>query len=239
MPQTDLRSEVELPDRNERRRGVSYIAAFRTYGWDATIDELAARFFRACPSGHHIVLADESRGVVPMPKKYRKLSHSEDTGNRLGLPAYPAGRSLWYNVDYGLYFLYEAMPAFDHYVSSESDLAVNLSLEPMLRFAFEEKIDLITHRVKPSTPAWYWHRNGRAVFESPWQSLLCLMVLSNRAVKTLLAARQELARRFGGGALRQWPFCEAFVPSMMVMLGGARIARLEDFALTENLRYRQ
>jgi hypothetical protein len=108
----------------------------------------------------------------------------------------------------------------------------------MMRYVLEQTIDLVTHRIKPSTPEWYWHRNGQAVFENPWQSLLCLMVLSNRAVKALLGARRELAQRFARGELAQWPFCESFVPSIVTMIPDARLARLEDFASTENLNFR-
>jgi hypothetical protein len=217
---------------------MSYVAVFRSYDWDETVDELAIRFFRACPGGRHIVLADDSCGIVPVPPRYWKLPHDDRLCARLGLPAHPPDRPLWYNVDYGFYFVREELPEFDHYVTCESDLAVNLSLEPMMDFVARERIDLLTHRVKPSTENWYWHRNAEAVFASPWQSLLCMTILSHRAVETLLVARQELARRFIRRELKQWPFCESFVPSVLMMLSGARIARLEDFASTENLRFR-
>ena len=75
-----------------------------------------------------------------------------------------------------------------------------------MHFVMQERIDLVTYRVKPSTVDWYWHCNAEAVFISPWQSLLCIAVLSNRAVEALLAARRELARRLARNELRQWPF---------------------------------
>jgi hypothetical protein len=59
----------------------------------------------------------------------------------------------------------------------------------MMHFMAEERIG--HHRVKPSTSKWYWHRNAETVFNSPWQSLLCMAVLSNRAVKALLVAKQD------------------------------------------------
>ena len=65
---------------------MSYLAAFRAYDWDETVDELAVRYFHACPGGHHVVLVDESRGVVPVPPRYLKLSRDEGGCARLGAP---------------------------------------------------------------------------------------------------------------------------------------------------------
>ena len=54
-----------------------------------------------------------------------KVSHTEDTRS-FGLPNHPKGGSLRYNGDYGDDFLRWALPEFDYYLLSESDLAVNL-----------------------------------------------------------------------------------------------------------------
>lgn len=143
-----------------------YVAAFRAYAWEGDIAELARRFFAACPSARKVVLMDESRGPIEVPG-YEKVSHAEDT-RRFGLPDHhPEGNSPWYNGDYGIYFLKAALPDFDHYLLSESDLAVNLSCEPMMAKAADRKLDAIVRRLAPSTPEWKWHESSVAVFGNP------------------------------------------------------------------------
>jgi hypothetical protein len=215
---------------------IGYVAAFRTYTWDDGIEELARRFFAAAPSSRQVVLVDETRGVVEIPG-YEKISHTQDTVCP-GLPNYPPGRSLWFNVDYGVYSLQRQIPDFDYYLLSESDLAVNVPLESMIRFATMKRIDLIAHKVEPSTPDWYWHSHGLVLAAKPWRSLLFFMVLSQRAIACLLAARRQLAQRFSAGEIAVWPFCEAFVPTVLKSTRGMRFADVSAFASTEDLKFR-
>ena len=213
-----------------------YVAAFRTHTWDDDIAELARRFFAAAPSSRKVVLVDETRGPIDIPG-YEKISHTDDT-QCFGLPNYPAGFSLWFNGDYAVYFLRRALPEFDYYLVSESDLAVNLSLEPMMRFATTTRVDVIAHRVQPSQPRWAWHHHGLALSDAPWQALLFLAVFSARAIDCLLDARQQLARRLAAGEVRQWPFCEAFVPTVLKSISDMRIVEVSRFANSENLVFR-
>ncbi len=215
---------------------MTYVAAFRAYDWSPDIEALAHRFFAACPGARHVVLADETRGPLPN-QPFEKVSHTDDT-SRFGLPNHPQGRSLWYNVDYGLYFLAEALPGYDYYVVSESDLAVNLPLTDMVETARRESIDFIARDCRPADPEWIAQFGGAEVFVSPWRSLLFFMVLSARAIALLLAARQMLARRRLEGQVAIWPFCEMFVPSVLVKMQGVTMADVARFADVENLNYR-
>ncbi len=219
----------------EGSSSLRYVAAFRTYAWDEEIAELARRFFAATPSARQVVLVDETRGPIEVPG-YEKITHSEQTACP-ELPNYPRGRSLWFNVDYGIYALQRALPDFDYYLLSESDLSVNLSLEPMMRFAIDQGIDLIAHKVRPSSPSWYWHAHGLALSPDPWQALLFFMVLSRRAIKCLLAERRQQALRLAAGETDLWPFCEAFVPTVLKS-AGMRFADVDAFAATHNLDFR-
>jgi hypothetical protein len=212
------------------------VAAFRTHIWDDDIAELALRFFAAVPSSRQVVLVDETRGPIEIPG-YEKISHTDDT-QCLGLPNYPAGYSLWFNGDYGVYFLQRALPDFDYYLVSECDLAVNLSLEPMMRCAITNRIDMIAHKIEPSGSRWAWHDHGLAISNAPWRALLFLTVLSGRAIDCLLESRRELARRFAAGEVRLWPFCEAFVPTVLKSISDIRIIEVSTFANTENLVFR-
>lgn len=117
-----------------------YVAAFRTYAWNDVIAELAERFFRQTPHGRQVVLVDETPGPLPIPSRYELVRHTVATQD-LGLARQPPGRSLWYNVNYGPYYLRRAMPDYDRYLFSESDVAVNADLEPMVERSIAEGID--------------------------------------------------------------------------------------------------
>jgi hypothetical protein len=224
----DMSVDAQLP---------RYVAAFRTYAWDEDIAELARRFFAAVPSARQVVLVDETRGPIEIPG-YEKVSHTTDVSS-LGLLQYPNGpASLWFNVDYGIYFLERALPDFDYYLLSESDLAVNVDLEPMMGLAAEQGIDLIAHKIELSTPDWFWHGHGLALSAQPWQSRLYFMVLSHRTVEYLLAARRRLGERFALGEIGLWPFCEAFVPTVLKSTPEIKLADVSQFADTENLAFR-
>jgi hypothetical protein len=215
---------------------ISYVAAFRVYDWDDEIAELARRFFAAFPGSRQVVLADETRGPITIPG-YEKISHTDDTAC-FGLPNHPQGRSLYFHGDYAIYFLQRALPDFDYYLLSEYDLAVNVTLEPMMRFAIDQGIDLIAHEVEPSGPDWFWHSHGLALSDAPWRSLLNLMVLSRRAIMFLLQTRRQLAQRFAAGEIDLWPLDEAFVPTALKSAPGMRFADLSTFADTENFAFR-
>jgi hypothetical protein len=215
---------------------VKIVAAFRTHTWDDEIAQLAQRFFAAVPSSRQVVLVDETRGPIAIPG-YEKISHTDDMAS-FGLPNHPRGGSLWFNGDYALYALQRALPDFDYYLVSESDLAVNVSLEPIMRFASDEGIDLIAHQIEPSDPSWHWHDHGLALSPAPWRSLLFLVVLSRRAIMYLLEARQQLADRYAAGEIDPWPFCEAFVPTILKLTPGMRFGEVSAFASTGNLAFR-
>jgi hypothetical protein len=212
-----------------------YVAAFRTYTWDDGVAELARRCFRACSGGRNVVLADETRGPLCIPG-YEVVSHTDET-EYLGLPNHPKGTSLWHNVDYGLYILKNALPDYDYFLTCESDLAVNLNLDPIVAAIASRGIDIVAHQVKPSTEDWYWHQNAAAVFETPWRSLLFFMILSSRAVALLHYTRRRHAIDFRDGKLAAWPFCENFVPSVL-QTAGMRFAEISEFADTSHLRFR-
>jgi hypothetical protein len=226
----------ESSARDASDQTLKYVAAFRAYAWDDDIHELACRFFASCPGARHVVLLDESRGSIDIGG-FEKVSHTEDSAC-LQLPIIPVGSSLWYNVDYGIYFLAKALPDYDYYLLSESDLAVNLSLAPMMAAVSANAIDLVTHDVRPADSGWFWYPNSIEVYDSPWRSLLYFMVVSRRAATALLAARQELARRLTAGTVALWPFCEIFVPSALMQIGGFKVADIGEFAGVKNLNFR-
>ncbi len=212
------------------------VAAFRTHLWDEPIAQLAARLAGACPSSRFVVLMDETNGKIDV-SPYEKIAHTDDTGS-LGLPRHPSGNSLWYNGDYALYFLHQALPDCDYYLLSEYDVAVNTDVDAILRTAAERGLDLIAHDIQPSTMDWSWHGNAIATFRIPWRSLISFLIVSRRALLLMLEVRREFARRFAAGELKEWPFCEVFIPSVVRETAGMKVAELREFADVRTLRFR-
>ena len=166
-----------------------YVAAFRTYTWDDGVAELARRFFGAFPSGRHVVFANESKGKLGI-EGYEVISHDDDT-SAIGLPDFPPGNAHWYNVDYALYIIRKVLPDYDHYVVSESDLAVNLPLEHIIDDMRSQEIAMIVHEVLPSAEPWHWHANASASFADPWRALCFFMAASANTVDELYKYRLQ------------------------------------------------
>ena len=216
---------------------MSYVAAFRTHIWDEYTAKLAERFFAACPHAvRKVVLADETRGPLDVP--HEKVSHTASSREALGLTAYSAENVLWYCGDYAFYLLVEALPGHDFYIMSENDVAVNVSLEPMMEAAARRSIDIILHEVRPSTPDWAWYENGSAAFAEPWRCYMFFMIASARAARVLLDVRREQAAAFDAGELSEWPYCETFIPSALKAIPGMMFEEVGAFADTSALSFR-
>ncbi len=211
-----------------------YVAAFRAWQWNDDIAVLARRFFEACPGGRPVVLMNEARGPVEAGS-YEKVAHDDDF-SILGLPDQPPGRSLWFNGDYAYIFLRISLPGFDHYVISESDVAVNLSLEPMMRHLAAHGVDAVVHRLGPADPEWAWYPQALAQ-PDPWNAGLFFTVFSARALDRLLVERQALARRLEAGEIDLWPIVESFAPTAL-RDAGMRFAEIGGFADADTLNNR-
>jgi hypothetical protein len=212
-----------------------YVAAFRAYEWDVDIAALASRFFDACPAARQVVLADETRGPLGITG-YEVISHTEDT-SKFGLFVYPPGNSLWHNVDYGLHILRARLPGYDYYLTSESDLAVNLPLDPIVAQAAAAGLDLVAHGLRPATADWYWYQNAIAWFDAPLGSLLYFMIASAAAIDLLWHMRRQMSAQFTLQLGKEWPFCEVFVPTLLKM-ANMRMAEIGAYADTQHLRLR-
>ncbi len=207
-----------------------YVAAFRAYEWTADIALLAQRYFDNCPGARHVVLMNEANGPIDVGG-YEKVSHGDDF-SAFGLPERPVGRSLWFNADYSYAFLRHALPDYDHYIISESDVAVNLSLERMVRYAAEHEVDAILHQLQPAAPDWHWYQEALAQDE-PWMAYVFICLFSGRALDAMLEARQALARAVEAGTVECWPIVESFIPTVL-RARAMRFAEVGLFAEVED-----
>ncbi len=210
----------------------SYVAAFRTHFWSDPVERLARRMQGACEDGGFIVLADETHGPVPAP--FAKIAHTDRLG-ALGLPRAPKKRSLWFNCDYGLYVLRQALPGHDYYVMSEYDVAVNAPLGPLVRAAADRGLDLVAHDCAPAPLEWHWRANADAWFAEPWRAFIYFVVVSGRAVDRLLERRRAMAARVQAG--EPSAFCESFVISA-AREEGLTWASVSEFVDASDLNFR-
>ena len=212
----------------------SYVAAFRAYEWTKDIALLAQRFFSACPGARQVVLLNEAKGPIDVGG-YEKVSHGDDF-SALGLPERPVGKSLWFNADYSFVFLRQALPEYDHYIISESDVAVNLSLDGMVRHAAEHGIDAILHRLRPVDPEWHWYPEALAQ-DNPCTAFVFICLFSGRALDAVLEERLALARAVEAGLVGRWPLVASLVATAL-RARGLRFAEIGQFAKGDDLVYR-
>jgi hypothetical protein len=206
----------------------SLIVAFRTHIWDEHIELMARRLYAASIGARFVVVADETKGVLDTAP-FEKISHTDDFSS-FDLPHFPAGQVLWYNADYPLYVLRRAFPNAACYAMVEYDVSVTADLTAMMRHAVEGHIDLIAHEVRDAPHDWYWYNWIKDHFARPMQSLIPLLVLSGRAIDHMLRARQDMAKRMPPSENAHWPFCEAFIPSVLLALPDFRMEDIRDHA---------
>ncbi|MCQ8279079.1 discoidin domain-containing protein [Acetobacteraceae bacterium KSS8] len=211
---------------------MSYVAAFRAYEWNDCIAMLAARFFAATPGARHVVLMNEERGPIDVGA-HEKVAHGSDFSD-IGLPDVPAGRSLWFNGDYAYGHLRRVLPGYEHYVIAESDVAVNLSLAPMMEKVVSAKIDLVVHELRPCLPSWPWF-DAASAQPNPVCAGLFIFVASGRALDALLTERLRLAAQLRADPSAPWPIVESFVATT-VWNAGMRIGEIGEFADTDHLK---
>ncbi|MBE7210812.1 MAG: discoidin domain-containing protein [Gluconacetobacter diazotrophicus] len=222
-----------IPDELEAAAAPRWVAAFRAYKWNDDIASLAKRFFANCPGARHVVLLNEEHGPIDVGS-YETVSHGRDF-SAWGLPERPSGQSPWYNSDYVYCQLRLHLPDHDYYLVSESDVAVNGPFEPVVRHAAANRIDAVVHQLGPVDPRWAHHPAALAQ-RDPLRCFLFVCLFSGRALDTILAGRQTLARH-PDFAARPWPIVESFVPTIL-RDAGMRIAEMSLFFDTLFLRYR-
>jgi hypothetical protein len=205
-----------------------FVVALRTHVWDRHVAVMAGRLAAAAGAARFVVLADET--LAPLDcAPFETIAHTDDF-SAFGLPKFPHRTVLWYNADYPLYLLRKQFPAASHYAMVEYDVAANIDLHALLRHSAASGIDLIAHNIRDCAPEWMWTETAVAHFSRPLQSFFPLLIISGRAVDGLLARRLEIYRNKTPKSYADWPFCEAFIPSVIAEMPAARIEGLAAHA---------
>jgi hypothetical protein len=209
-----------------------FIVAFRTHRWTPSIARMAARTQAAASGCQFLILADETNGAINTAP-FKKCAHTIDFSH-LGLPAFPPGQVLWYNADYPLYTLQQNFPAASHFIVAEYDAAVNIPLLPIFQHAAAQKIDLIAHNLSLATASWEWTARVAAHFSTPLHAFMPLTLISARGISHLLQRRQTWPEQ-NPKEFEDWPFCEAFIPTVLAEMPGCRTENWRQHADTSNL----
>jgi hypothetical protein len=98
-------------------------------------------------------------------------------------------------------------------------------------------VDFVAHEIRPAEPDWGWHTTTIGLFQNPWRALLFFLICSGRTLDALHGVRRIIGTAFTSGQLTCWPFCEAFVPTVIKM-AGLSTAEIGEFAGTTNLKWR-
>jgi hypothetical protein len=213
-----------------------FTAIFRSHVWDSGIAAMASRARRCCGSGGFVVAADETNGPLSV-EPFSKLSHTDDFASQ-GLPNLPRDQVLWWNADYVLYLVRREFPENDYYVMLEYDVFVNCDLAGVVEQCAAGGIDLIARDLKPIDED-HWSRPSISEFtKDAWWALIPFLIVSARAVDALLQTRLALAERWRRGDIREWPYCETFIPTVIQQRPDLRSADASHFVDSALLRFR-
>lgn len=118
-------------------------------------------------------------------------------------------------VDYPLYLFYTAFPNYAHYLLCEYNVAINLSLNDLVRQAVSRNCDFIGFKDSQPEHLWDFINTCQGVYDRPTvqKRLMPFALFSNEAVRFLFGRRKALGIEFKAGAIPNWPHCEFFIPT--------------------------
>jgi hypothetical protein len=221
------------------RKGIqmsSYTVIFRTTAWDDGVCEMARRAQACCASGNFVVAADETEGPVPVTL-YPKFIHDDDFSN-LSLPKYPKGRVVSWNADFLLYAVREGLVETDYYVMLEYDVLLNCDMDGIIARCAQGGVDFAARDLKYLSETHWSRASVRELSTEPWTALIPFIIVSGRAVDTLLQSRQSMALGLSQGRIRHWPYCETFIPTVMAQQPGMVMSDVGNFVDVDLLRAR-
>ncbi len=197
------------------------LVAFRAHVWDAQIELLARRLYRASAGTRFVVIANETDGELNT-WPFDKVTHTTDF-SEFGLPAFPAQRTLWNNGDYPLYLLRKQFPDHQAYALVEYDVLVNFDMTALMQMAVDEKIDFVGTHIMEAAPDFPWYDSLADRFAKPMRALIPMMIVSGRAIDHMLDVRQAIMRTKVPTEPKDWPFVEGFIPSAIAQLPDAKM----------------
>ena len=210
-----------------------YAILFKIFFWDDFIARRLAALLERRVVGEVWVVVDDTHGFVSGVTHDRVFRTREDDIIRLGLPDEPHGNLHWYNADYQLLAFSRAHADYAYYVMMEHDAAMPRALDAMLERVGGGGVDLVAHPLSDPVREWPWTPSLLEFWpvEKILNQLLAISVFSRRAVAYLWERRLAHAVDFARGTIREWPYCEGYVPTLLHEAGFS-LAPLSDFGDT-------
>ena len=212
-----------------------YAVLMKTHFWDDFVERRLQHLRRQVTSGDVYVVVDETNGTVgPIPFEHVVRTKEADV-EPLDLLAYPAGQVFWYNADYTLHVFCGSHASYEYYILCEYDAVINADMDDFVRRVAADAVDYVGLPVATDFAAWAWSKTCEGVYPPGTRMvhwLGCVSLFSRRSIELLGDRRRALSHRHKAGEIKQWPFCEAFIPIEMLS-NGLVMRALPDFGRAE------
>ena len=214
-----------------------YVVVFKTYLWDSFIERQAQRWAAGAYHGDFFISADETRGPLgSMPfDRVVRSTNADLIASGLADRA-ERGSLLWWNADYVHYHFFNLHPSYDLYFFVEYDSLFLGDLDRLAQQLWDDQIDLAALPMKESLESWPWTGPHLQTYSQAdlGGCLICISVLSHRALRHLRDRRQEMSR---DPEVVFWPSAEAFLPTE-IKRSGLRFGSLDDYGDTASYTWR-
>ncbi len=211
-----------------------YAVIFRTHLWDDYVARQYDRLVARTKSGHVFILVDETSGPVKIDRD-NVVRYTQGDVLSLGFAKGGRGNLLWFNGDYSLYLFFDRFRDYDYYIMTEYDVVVQVELDDVVAPADRDGCDFIGLSKGEPVSEWQFTETCLDAYDAAevQKRLICIALFSRPAVQHLFDKRLELSQAFRNGALRRWPYCEAFIPTEL-SVGGFKLGELSEFGPTDH-----
>lgn len=223
-----------------------YVVLFTTYDWDDFVFRQYQRLSNRVKNGSIFVVADETRSKLNIPRNINtfrlsefSLRNSEQFGPYLDKAETNHSSLFWWNLDYLTIKFKESYPDFDYYMTVDFDARIELDIDALIHQIYMRKVDLAAEPTYQNIHDWHWYKTHFQLYKRPEiiGRILCITVMSNRAVSLLANERRILAEKFETKTVNFWPFCDVFVPTE-IQHAGYKLAPLSDFGDAKHCAFR-
>ncbi len=217
-----------------------YAVIFRTHFWDEFCGRQLDRLRARVGSGDIYVMVDQTRGPVKGIPTDNVFPVTDQGILDAGFVAAGEGSLQWYSGDVPLYLFRAAHPDYDYYLQIEYDAVVNVPLDDLVAKMARDGVDVLGLTNKDIEPvqAWHWRSSCLDAYapEEVRGILICFSAYSRHALERLAAARLAQAAQYHRGAIKRWPYCEAYVATEAHRQGLA-VHQLTEFGDVERYRW--
>jgi hypothetical protein len=197
---------------------VRYAVLLKVHYWDDFVERGFRHLLRQVSTGDIYIFVDETHGPVGQIPHNRVIRATEHDLEKLEVSLDPPGKVFWFNADYPLYYLYLQNNSYDYYVMCEYDTIFNIEIDDFVATAAADHVDYVGFPFTEKFGSWDWSQTCEGVYPADFRLynwLNAISLHSKRSVEFLLERRQTLTYSYKAGAIANWPYSEAFIPTEM------------------------